>query len=496
MITPDEDINVAQTEWAAARAKAVRFGIAYTFIGVALIATMSVPSLYLANVFSDSHGGRYVLTPVFLTCILAPFVTFLSFFSLKRQAQTHELAQQLEERLLFAVKTAESESSRHEAQMRRQEFESRLSNALELADGETEVIGVVERAFGILLPSLSVEMLLADNSHAHLDRMAVWSPTGDPSHCGVDSPDQCPAARRSQTQRFTDSDALDVCPKLRGRPHGRVSAVCVPVSIMGRAVGVIHAVDQPNVAMTQESVQDLGILANVVGARIGLLRVIAETQLQAETDSLTGLLNRRSLANKVRALRNDKIGFSVVMADLDHFKKLNDTYGHETGDRALCLFSTTLTKTFRAYDLVSRHGGEEFAIVLPNCKPIAALAALTHLRERVAAELSNAGLPQFTASFGVVEAGEDEDLVTVIARADAALLEAKRAGRDQIIVHNFYGRKIDPALELAATLGESKPRATTGVARRGAEVETTAPPIEATTDAADVVTDSAPAPAT
>jgi len=95
-----------------------------------------------------------------------------------------------------------------------------------MAGGEPEVIDVIERAFTATLPGSPVELLLADNSHAHLTRMAGTSPAGTAPGCSVDSPDHCPAARRAQIQRFAHSDDIDACPKLRGRSEGPVSSVC------------------------------------------------------------------------------------------------------------------------------------------------------------------------------------------------------------------------------------------------------------------------------
>ena len=183
----------------------------------------------------------------------------------------------------------------------------------------------------------------------------------------MDSPDHCPAARRAQVQRFSDSDELDACPKLRGRPEGAMSAMCVPVSIMGRSVGVIHVTGEQHTSFSENTEQDLATLAKLSGARIGLLRVMAETQLQATTDSLTGLLNRRSFEHRVATLRREESDVTIAMADLDHFKLLNDTYGHGTGDRALRLFAQVLGESLRTEDVVCRHGGEEFAIAVPGC---------------------------------------------------------------------------------------------------------------------------------
>ena len=85
---------------------------------------------------------------------------------------------------------------------------------------------------------------------------------------------------------------------------------------------------------------------------------MSETQLQAATDGLTGLLNRRSFEQKVDPLLAQGAPMSLVMADLDHFKVLNDTYGHPTGDRALVLFAQVLRNSFRSQDVIGRHGGK------------------------------------------------------------------------------------------------------------------------------------------
>ena len=321
-----------------------------------------------------------------------------------------------------------------EERARGQRFESRLANALEMADDEAEVLTVIERSFALTVPGSAVELLLADNSHAHLYRMAAASPTGDMSGCSVDSPDQCPAARRAQVQYFSDIEALDACPKLRGRADCPTQALCGPVSIMGRTVGVIHAPRTTVAPFPETQLADLGTLAKLAGARIGILRTMSDTQLQATTDSLTGLLNRRSFEQRVTELLDTGTPVSVVMADLDHFKVLNDTYGHAVGDRALILFAQTLQNSLRAQDVVGRHGGEEFTVALPDCSASNAQMTLELLRARLETAITVAGLPRYTASFGVVDAGDQEDLPAVLVRADAALYTAKREGRDRIVV--------------------------------------------------------------
>jgi diguanylate cyclase (GGDEF)-like protein len=252
----------------------------------------------------------------------------------------------------------------------------------------------------------------------------------------VDSPDRCPAARRAQVQVFSDSEDLDACPKLRARPQGRLSAMCVPVSIMGRTVGVIHATGEPGAEVDESQRHDLTTLAKLAGARIGLLRVMAETQLQASTDTLTGLLNRRSFSEQVASIPEHMHPVAMAMADLDHFKKLNDTYGHETGDRALRLFARVVRDSLRTSDLVSRYGGEEFAIAFPDCSAIDAMRALDTVRSQLDAAITVGGLPKFTASFGITDTEPGDDLAAAMRRADDALMVAKRQGRDRVVLHD------------------------------------------------------------
>jgi diguanylate cyclase (GGDEF)-like protein len=231
---------------------------------------------------------------------------------------------------------------------------------------------------------------------------------------------------------FADSEDLDSCPMLRGRERGRCSGVCVPVSIMGRTVGVVHATGPVNEPLEDEAVQGAQTLANQAGNRLGMLRVMAETQLQASTDGLTGLVNRRSLENRMRRLRADGMAFAFVMADLDHFKVLNDTYGHEAGDRALRIFSETLRLELRADDTACRYGGEEFAVVLPGVDLHEAVDVSERIRQALATTSGRGDVPVFTASFGIAHSTDAGDLDDLVGRADRAMFAAKTAGRDRI----------------------------------------------------------------
>ena len=192
-----------------------------------------------------------------------------------------------------------------EEDARRREFETKLARALEMAEDEDSAYRVTQRVLERIMPDHRVELLLADNSHAHLEQALVTGAAGTAGEampgCRVDSPKRCVAVRRAVTQSFPDSEELDACPYLRDRTGGGCSAVCVPVSMMGRSVGVLHALGTREQSLDDQTVQALQVLADQAGQRVGLLRLLDESQLQAMTDGLTGLLNRRSFENRARA---------------------------------------------------------------------------------------------------------------------------------------------------------------------------------------------------
>src|SRR5262249_17517512 len=162
-------------------------------------------------------------------------------------------------------------------EMARRQFEARVTDAFDMAENETEALRVVERSLSAVLPGQPVELLLADNSHAHLERLAQ---TGDFERfpgCPVASPNECPAARRARVLASPASNAVNAGPKLARRAGGGCAALCMPVSVMGRAVGVIHTVGPRDTDLSREVIGDVQAIANQAGARLGMLRVLADS---------------------------------------------------------------------------------------------------------------------------------------------------------------------------------------------------------------------------
>jgi diguanylate cyclase (GGDEF)-like protein len=310
-------------------------------------------------------------------------------------------------------------------------FTSDLAAALEMAEHEPDVLQVTGRALALVSDGPG-ELLLADSSRTHIHEAAA-SVTGGSPGCGVGTPWGCPAVRRGQTLEFDDSGALATCPHLQVRPEG-VSALCVPVTVLGTPSGVVHLTGTLGHHFSELQRTRAQALATQAGERIGLLRAMASSQLAAITDSLTGLLNRRSAEEALRRLDKERVPYAIAFADLDHFKILNDAHGHAAGDRALRHFATIALSSVRMGDLVCRFGGEEFLLVYADCDVTEAAPIVHRLRAALGASIAAAGVPPFTVSLGLADSTYADEATDVIALADAGLLMAKREGRDQLII--------------------------------------------------------------
>jgi diguanylate cyclase (GGDEF)-like protein len=314
-------------------------------------------------------------------------------------------------------------------------FDARLGRAFDMAGDEAAVLAVATRAVQSLSTTIGVEVLLADSSKAHLTRAAHTDFAGAPAACcDVGTPRSCPAVSQGHALTFDDSEEFDACPHLRDRGGDPLRAMCIPVSVMGSSVGVVHAVHRRETTFAEREVSGLAAVAQMLGSRIGLVTAMSESQLQANTDPLTGLLNRRSLENEVHALMQDSQHFALVLADLDHFKNLNDTHGHDAGDRALRMFSRVLRRTLRENDLLCRYGGEEFLIVLPGLTTEQAAVVFDRVRLELDTAASSGQVPPFTVSAGVVDSAHGATLADLVTNADECLMRAKAGGRNQSVM--------------------------------------------------------------
>ncbi|MFO1436325.1 MAG: diguanylate cyclase [Gammaproteobacteria bacterium] len=407
--------------------QALRLAEMVRFLLVCAIVISTLVALFLASVTRSIKNSLASLKQVLGVAQSIAGGEMKARCEVKRQDEVGELAG------VINVMADELEqnigSLRAEAQ--HNAFRSELGDALDMADDETSLHELAAHAMATISKDHKMELLMSDSSRAHMRQTAVHPIQGGPN-CSVESPFNCTAVRRGYTLEFHDSESLKACKYLRGRADGNVCAVCVPMSFMGRAIGVLHVQGQAGTLPSQHQVDLLSNLGAQLSGRIGTVRAFAETQTKATTDSLTGLCNRRFMEDRIHNLLIDEQPFSFVLADLDHFKQLNDKFGHQAGDIALRRFATIARRALRnENDTVARWGGEEFAVLLPNANGAMALEICERIRQDLLSVGQNGDIPAFTASFGVAEWQHGLSLANLIQTADLALYDSKNAGRDR-----------------------------------------------------------------
>jgi diguanylate cyclase (GGDEF)-like protein len=240
------------------------------------------------------------------------------------------------------------------------------------------------------------------------------------------------------------------------RGRGEVLASRMPLMALFVSFGLVMLVRVPLVGIAPFPVGGLPVDPVWVGVYMFILfghasfggvlfitlikeRSEAEQRSFAMSDPLTGLLNRRAFSDHVAAGVAPAIGeespSALLVLDLDHFKEVNDRFGHEVGDRMLKTFAQLAKQTMRPTDRLYRMGGEEFCFVLPDCDLAGAVAAAERLRDAVekCSIETTAGAAQVTVSIGVAATRQEVGADVVLAAADAAVYEAKARGRNRVV---------------------------------------------------------------
>lgn len=249
----------------------------------------------------------------------------------------------------------------------------------------------------------NIEQLLADTTHA-----------GHPLHDALDKLWRTYLEQRTRLERVTHlSDAYQALARKREADLGdRFNKQLRQLEKLARISD-----------RYQQMMQDLNVSLNEASNR----------------DVLTGLGNRRLLIERLKqeTQRADRTGqhYSLAMLDVDNFKQVNDTHGHEMGDEVLVGIGTAVQLELREYDLCGRWGGEEFLVILPNTPAEAAMSVAERVRTGIRNLAVRSGTQKLSvsASIGVSVHRANEDFSNTVSRADAALLEAKRNGRDRCV---------------------------------------------------------------
>jgi eukaryotic-like serine/threonine-protein kinase len=222
---------------------------------------------------------------------------------------------------------------------------------------------------------------------------------------------------------------------------GTNSLLVLPLTAQGKVFGCLTSEAVESGAYNEANIRFASALANEASVALENARLFREVERLSLTDPLTGLRNRRGFLDDARrnvdiAIRH-KHPLSVLMLDIDHFKRVNDTYGHATGDKVLTGIALVCRKHMRTTDLLARFGGEEFCFLFPQTTAANALLMAERLRTSIAAAGFEAEAQSFsvTVSIGISECmGEKDSLEKLLARSDEALYQAKNTERNRVVI--------------------------------------------------------------
>lgn len=390
-----------------------------------------------------------VLDATLLCLVIGPALFVFGFRPLARQileqAQVEvalrETQDGLERRVAErteAVSTANAELTQSMAELKRNRDQlsvlTQASGLLQACDTSDDTRPVLSASLAELFPSDRGCLFLFRNSRDSLEPVAAWGGTA-PNAFAVDD---CWAIKLGRQHRAGMGGTTVPCAH-HDEPGS--PSVCVPLTAQGDVLGILQI--HPGLIHDRTSIwQDMLELAcGEFAMGLANVKLREKLQVQAVRDPLTGLYNRRYLLEAMMREfgRSERSGapLSILMLDVDHFKRLNDTHGHAAGDLVLKRLSKLLLEMIRAGDIVCRYGGEEFAIVLLDASREDALTRSNQIREAVqqmTIEFLGVAVSQVTISIGVATFPNDGlDPAALVSRADAAMYQAKAAGRNRVV---------------------------------------------------------------
>jgi diguanylate cyclase (GGDEF)-like protein len=339
----------------------------------------------------------------------------------------------------------------HQAQKDLQRLNQRLSGAVREQRALNRLNNILQRcqtpeeAYTLTAPFLS-ELFVGQagalyRCHAttqHLESVGHWGDEAPIAAASIMS--NCPAFLRGRAHLIEIAEEELGCNECLGSQ--RLPAMCIPLLTGGQWLGLLHVRGGPPASdeSHEQWTQLTTMTADLLALALSNLKLRADLREQAIRDPLTGLFNRRFLNEMLtqflhQATRHER-PLAVVMLDIDHFKQINDNYGHDAGDMVLRILGQYLQASLRAGDIACRYGGEELILVLPEISLRDACQRADELRQTIRAlqfEHDWEPLPMITVSLGVAgfpAHGHTPD--DVIAAADRELYRAKAAGRDRV----------------------------------------------------------------
>jgi diguanylate cyclase (GGDEF)-like protein len=317
----------------------------------------------------------------------------------------------------------------NELEMAINRISSAISSTLEL---ESILQNAVEEV-GVALNARRAALVLWQEGTSKPESMSVYDRPESPAADRVEASDQ-------SLSSFGQTPAPESAEKLQ-----MPGPLEVPITYRNSVIGVLSVEDDtPGRTWEDEEVLMVRTVSDQLAVAISHARLFIHVRNQAMTDALTGLYNHRyfqdRLEREVKLADRNNEQVSLILLDLDHLKKVNDTHGHRSGDNVLCQVAKVMQSTVREVDVCARYGGEEFVVVLPQCGRESAITVAERLREAIAST-NLPGIGQVTASLGVASypaaAKTKEELIEM---ADRAMYLAKAAGRNRVrtLMHHQF----------------------------------------------------------
>ncbi|HEY0802787.1 MAG TPA: diguanylate cyclase [Steroidobacteraceae bacterium] len=336
--------------------------------------------------------------------------------------------------LALAATIRQLESFHHDG-----EVLSHMAELLQSCTQRDEAYAIVRETGARLFPDSPGSLFIYRESRDVLEHATSWGSGRAPD--ATLAPDECWALRLG-SPHFVPQKGVIRC---RHASENSASYVCMPVQGQGQILGLLHMaveVRPRTMRPAQDTERRLRAMTDRLGPALANLKLRDALREMALRDGLTGLYNRRYLEDALnrelhRAERSGK-PVSVVMIDIDHFKRFNDKFGHDAGDFVLSTIARVLSNGIRPSDIACRYGGEELVLVLPEAELEHARGRIEQLRLAIRdSNLTHLGqvLPSPTASFGLaVYPTHGTQPADLLKAADQALYRAKQDGRDRVCV--------------------------------------------------------------
>ena len=313
------------------------------------------------------------------------------------------------------------------------ELIGKMGDYLQSCQKIEELHSIVADTVPKLMPGMSGAVMLLNNSRTMLQVAVSWGDIVLPEL----EPDQCWALRRGQ-MHSSFSDKL-VCGHIA--PLAVDGSICIPMQAHGQILGLLTFASNEPFTMNDETENMLRRVGEQISLAVANLTLQASLREQSIRDPLTRLFNRRYLIETLerelaRAVRR-KEPVSVMIIDIDHFKKFNDALGHEAGDALLVQFAKLLNQKLRKEDMACRYGGEEFVVVMPSASlenGTKRAQEICDATRQMQAMFGGKQIGNVTVSIGVTDNGIMKTPSDILQFSDKALYEAKNGGRNRVVV--------------------------------------------------------------